>query len=271
MASAQRRFSSRALKTAVCGSVLGLVGAVMVPSAKASLVTLELVPTSIASGTGTITGQNVVMAGPGTINFNIVTVIHGSNGSAADDGTEQFGLSILSDSGGALGLLTAAVQSPFNAATAQNGTPTGTPVGTDIGPDRPASTNNLTTQIFWAQSQSASPVLGTAATTGDFAQVIGTGTYTVDGTLGSTTVDPLPHIDSRSTALGRTIEVEVDGTVYSLNGNGTGIVLSGPGTIPAGAIDTVGGSINVTVAPEPASIGLAGLGGLGMLLRRRRR
>jgi len=210
------------------------------------------------------------MTGAGTVNFNVVTVIHGTNGSAADDGMQNFGFSITSDSGANLGTLAGANVSPFNAATAQPGTPTGNPVGIDLGPDRGVANANLRGQLFWPQSANASPVLGTAATTGDFTQIIGTGTFTVSGgSAGTTQLLPLPHIDTSST-LGKTILLEVDGTTFSLNGNGTGSVLSGPGTIPANAIDTTGGAINVTVTPEPASLGLLGLGGLGLLLRRRR-
>src|SRR5947208_10560434 len=96
MSSAHRMRVSRTLKPAAVDGVLGLAGSI-VPTAKASLVTLQLVPTSVTGGTAV--GQNVTMTGAGTVNFNVVTVIHGTNGSAADDGMQNFGFSITSDSG----------------------------------------------------------------------------------------------------------------------------------------------------------------------------
>lgn len=263
---------SGALKAAVAAGVLGIAGLMAAPSASASVLTVELVPTGASNGV--VSGQTVTMAGPGTINFNVVAVLHSQNTTQTDDGVNQLGLSFQSDSPAVLGNLTTAVLNPtFASGAAQNGTPTNpdgsvaASGGPDIGADRvggPATSG--VSLIFYAQSPNGSAVLGTAGTSGDFAQVVGTGTFNVS-TLGSTNVVPVLHVDSNGLTPGRTEKFTVDGVSYILNGDGHGTVNGVTGT-DATLMNVQG---FVVAAPEPGSLALAGLGGLGLLLRRRRK
>lgn len=267
-----RSHISGALKAAVAAGVLGIAGLVAAPSASASVLTVELVPTSATNGT--VNGQTVNITTTGTINFNIVAVLHSQNSTQTDDGVSQLGLSFQSDSPAVLGNLTTALNSTFAASTAQPGTPTNpdgsvaASGGPDIGSDRVGgpAVNGVAT-IFYAQTPSALASLGTAATSGDFAQIVGTGTFNVS-TLGSTNVVPVLHLDTNTAGPGRTEKFTVDGVSYLLNGDGRGTVGGNLGTDPT-LMNTQG--FSVVAAPEPGSLALAGLGGLGLLLRRRRK
>ena len=263
----QRKPFSKALKAAVAAGAVALMGSVFASSAHASLMTIELVPTSASNGT--LSGQSVALTGPGTINFNIVAVLHGVN--ATTDGMQQASISMLSDSGGVLGQLSAATSPAFTFFLgAQEGTPN---PGVDIGPDRPGqfTDSSLDSQTFFPQSAT----LGTqpaGVASGDASQILGTGTFTVTASSGSTTVQPVLHTEAATNANSEQFLFTLDGNSYALNGNGSGVKNSSPFSDPT-ALDVNGGSFSVTVGstPEPGSLALAGLGGLGLLLRRRRK
>jgi len=266
-----RSHISGALKAAVAASVLSVAGLMAAPSASASVLTVELVPQSATSGT--ISGQTVTISGPGTVNFNIVAVLHSQDATQTNDGVNQLGLSFQSDSPNVIGNLSTALASGWAAPSAQAGTPTNpdgsiaASGGPDIGADRvggPAVSG--TSLIMWAQSPSGAAVLGTAATSGDLSQVIGTGTFTINS-LGSTNVVPVLHVDTNGLTPGRTEKFTVDGVSYILNGDGHGTVGGTLGTDPT-LMNVQGFTV---AAPEPGSLALAGLGGLGLLLRRRRK
>lgn len=264
----QRKPFSKALKAAVAAGAVALMGSVFASSAHASLMTIELVPTSTSSG-GTINGQSVQLPGPGTINYNIVAVLHGVN--AATDGMQQASISMLSDSGGVLGQLSAATSPAFTFFLgAQEGTPN---PGVDIGPDRPGqfTDSSLDTQTFFPQSATLGTVPANV-TSGDASQILGTGTFTVTASNGSTTVQPVLHTEAATNANSEQFLFTLDGVNYALNGNGSGVANGAPFS-SASALDVNGGSFSVTVGstPEPGSLALAGLGGLGLLLRRRRK
>jgi len=264
--------ASRVLKAATAVAVMGLFGLAMAPAAHASLITFELVPTG--SSNGSVNGQSVSLTGPGTINFNIVAVLHNGTDTTADVGLQQAGLSVLSDSGGSLGTLalqTPGTTSPFFNPTNYAGTPSGTPVGTDVGPDQPGVQNQDSTDQFLVGTSNSSAVLGTPDANGDLSQIFGTGTFTVTASSGSTTVIPVVHLDSRTIGPSRLMyHFTQQGNIYDLNGTGAGTensaVLATPISNP---FDTQG--FSVTLTPEPGSLALAGLGGLGLLLRRRRK
>lgn len=271
MASGRKRFSGL-LTAAVSASVAGLIGAVLVPSAKASVITLEAVPVSATNADNspaTVNGQNVTLDGPGTVNYNLVAVVHGGTAAQNTSGVLQLSGSLLSDSGGSLGTLTYANASAFTATT-QEGTPSGTPVGTDIGPDRPGVSNTLRGNTFEPASSNLTYVLGTSSAPGDAAITVGSGTFVVTASSGSTTLQPLFHWDT-SNSFGHTIDFVVGGVDYTLNGNGNGTA-GNTSVNDSTLLDTL--PANVTVGnstPEPGSLALAGLGGLGLLLRRRRK
>jgi len=262
---------SRILKPAAAAAVLGIAGFVMAPSASASMITFELVPQSATNGS--VSGQSVSMNGPGTVNFNILAVFHNGTDTTADVGLQNAKISVTSDSGGSLGLL--ALQTPttgiFAGAANYNGTPTGTPPGTDIGPDQPGVPNNNSTDQYTVATTTFLPNDQAPASNGDLTQQIGTGTFTVSAASGSTTVTPVIHLDSRTSGSGRLVyQFDYQGHFFALNGTGAGnednAVLAQPISNP---FDVQGFSVSLT--PEPGSLALAGLGGLGLLLRRRRK
>lgn len=263
----QRKPFSKALKAAVAAGAVALVGSVLASSAHASLLTIELVPTSASNGT--VTGQSVALTGPGTINYNIIAVLHGVT--AASDGLQSASISMLSDSGGTLGQLSAATSPAFTFFLgAQEGTPN---PGVDIGPDRPGvfTDPSKDTQTFFPQSATLSPVPGNQ-TSGDLSQIIGTGTFNVTASSGSTTVQPVLHTEAVTNANAEQFVFTLAGNSYALNGNGSGTKNNAPFSDPT-SLDVNGGTFSVTVGavPEPGSLALAGLGGLGLLLRRRRK
>lgn len=273
MSSAMRNAVSRILKPAAAAAVLGIAGFVMAPSAKASMITFELVPTSASSGT--VSGQAVNLTGPGTVNFNVVAVLHNGTDTAADVGLQGAGLSILSDSGGSLGTLAMQVPAsgPFLNPVNYVGTPSGTPVGTNVGPDQVGVQNADSTDQFIVGTSSGNSVDAAPNASGDLTQIFGTGTYTVTASSGSTTVIPVIHLDSRTFGGGRLMyHFDWQGHFFQLNGTGAGtedsVALAQPISNP---FDTQGFSVAIQPVPEPGSLALAGLGGLGLLLRRRRK
>jgi len=270
MSSAMRNAVSRILKPAAAAAVLGIAGFVMAPSAKASMVTFEVVPQSASSGT--VSGQNVNLTGPGTVTFNIVAVLHNGTDTTADVGLQGAGLTIRSDSGGSLGTLaltppaTGSFANPANYA----GTPSGSPLGTNIGPDTAGVANADSTDQYLVYTANNVGADAAPNANGDLTQIFGTGTFTVNASSGSTTVTPVIHLDSRTFGSNRLLyHFDLQGHFFQLNGDGSGTEDSAVITPISNPFDVQG--FNVTVAPEPGSLALAGLGGLGLLLRRRRK
>ena len=270
MSSVMRERLSRILKPAAAAAVLGIAGFVMAPSASASMITFELVPQSATNGS--VSGQSVSMSGPGTVNFNILAVFHNGADTTADVGLQNAKISVTSDSGGSMGTL--ALQTPttgiFAGNTDYNGTPSGTPVGTDIGPDRTGVPNNDSLDQYTVATTTGLPNDQAPAANGDLTQQIGTGIFTVGATSGSTTVTPVIHLDSRTTGSGRLVyQFDFQGHFYALNGTGAGTEDLNPLAQPiSNPFDVQGFTVST---PEPGSLALAGLGGLGLLLRRRRK
>lgn len=270
-----RSHISGALKAAVAAGVLGITGLMAAPSANASVMTVELVPQTATSGT--VNGQTVTISGPGTVNFNIYAVLHSQNSTQTDDGVSDIVMSVQTDNPSVIGNTTTTLVSPFNpTGVSQNGTPTnpdGTAasggVGPDVGSDRVGgpTVNGFALEMYAATNNAGNPILGTANTSGDLVEQIGTGTFTITS-LGSTNIVPVLHVDSSGTITGRLEKFQVDGVSYALNGDGHGTVNGVVGTDPT-LMNTQG--FNIVAAPEPGSLALAGLGGLGLLLRRRRK
>lgn len=275
MTSGLRKPASKLIKAAAVAGVIGLVGFVMAPTSDASLMTLSAQPVSVTGGTGTIINSptSVTLVGSGSsVTVNLVAIIHGADSTAIDNGLTGLEGSLLSDSGGSLGTFTFnGYNSQFNG-SGQNPTPTGTPAGTDLGPDRSGSTNSLTGETIAPISTTTNLVTGVGDGSGNLAFTLGSVTYTVTtSSSGTTTIQPLYHVDSRTNSFGRTINFNVAGHQYALNGNGTGFEDSTTAFSDPTSLDTQGFTVNVVGTPEPGSLALAGLGGLGLLLRRRRK
>lgn len=270
MTSGLRKPASKLIKAAAVAGVIGLVGFVLAPTSDASLMTLSAQPVSVTGGT--INGNSVTLNGAGsTVTLNLVAIIHGADATASDNGLTGLEGSLLSDSGGSLGTFTFnGYNAQFSGALPALPAPTGTPPGTDLGPDRPNTTNSSTSQTIAPISTSTNLVTGVGDGSGNLAFTLASITYTYNSSgPGTTTIQPLYHVDSRTNSFGRTINFNVAGHQYALNGNGTGFEDSTTAFSDPTSLDTQG--FTVTVTPEPGSLALAGLGGLGLLLRRRRK
>jgi hypothetical protein len=270
MTSGLRKPASKLIKAAAVAGAIGLVGFVMAPTSDASLLTLSAQPVSV-TGSGSVINSptSVTLGGVGSsVTFNLVGIIHGADQTAADNGMLTSDSSIVTDSGGSLGTLTFnGYNSQFNGSL-QTPAPTGTPPGTDLGPDRVGSTNTSRGTTIAATSTSTFLVTGVGDGSGNLAETLASVTYTLT-VAGTTTIQPVWHVDTITTSSGRTIKFNVAGHSYALNGDGTGFVDSTTSVSDPTALDTQG--FTVTAAPEPGSLALAGLGGLGLLLRRRRK
>ncbi len=271
MTSGLRKPASKLIKAAAVAGVIGLVGFVMAPTSDASLMTLSAQPVSVSGGAINSPTSVTLNSVGSSVTLNLVAIIHGADATAADNGLTGLEGSLLSDSGGSLGTLTFnGYNSQFNG-SGQVPTPTGTPAGTDLGPDRPSTTNSLTGETIAPISTTTNLVTGVGDGSGNLAFTVATITYTAtSSTGGTTTIQPLYHVDSRTNSFGRTINFNVANHQYSLNGNGTGFEDSTTAFSDPTSLDTQGFTVNVAT-PEPGSLALAGLGGLGLLLRRRRK
>jgi len=269
MTSGLRKPASKLIKAAAVAGAIGLVGFVMAPTSDASLLTLSAQPVSVTGGT-IDSPTSVTLNGVGSsVTFNLVGILHGADQTAADNGMLSSDSSIVTDSGGSLGTLTFnGYNSQFNG-SGQLPAPTGTPPGTDLGPDRAGTTNTSRGTTIAATSTTTNLVTGVGDGSGNLAETLASVTYTVTASSGLTTIQPLWHVDTLTSSGARTIQFSVGGHSYALNGNGTGFEDSVTAVSDPTALDTQG--FNVTVAPEPGSLALAGLGGLGLLLRRRRK
>lgn len=274
MTSGLRKPASKLIKAAAVAGAIGLVGFVMAPTSDASLLTLSAQPVSV-TGTGSNINSptSVTLNGVGSsVTFNLVGILHGADQTAADNGMLNSDSSLVTDSGGSLGLLTFnGYNSQFNGSN-QLPSLTGTPPGTDLGPDRVGSTNTLRGTTIAATSTSTNLVTGVGDGSGNLAETLGTITYTVTSSAsGITTIQPVLHVDTLTSSSGQTFKFSVAGHSYALNGNGNGFEDSLTAVSDPTSLDTQGFTVNVVGTPEPGSLALAGLGGLGLLLRRRRK
>ena len=275
MTSGLRKPASKLIKAAAVAGAIGLVGFVMAPTSDASLLTLSAQPVSV-TGTGSNINSptSVTLGGVGSsVTFNLVGILHGADQTAADNGMLNSDSSLVTDSGGSLGLLTFnGYNSSFNGSSGQMPSLTGTPPGTDLGPDRVGSANSSRGNTIAATSTSTQLVTGVGDGSGNLAETLASVTYTVTSSAnGTTTIQPVLHVDSFTSSAGQTFKFNVAGHQYALNGNGVGFEDNATNFNDSTALDTQGFTVNVVGTPEPGSLALAGLGGLGLLLRRRRK
>jgi len=220
------------LRKFVSGAALSAAALFGVSQANASLV-VSLVPTS----------GNTTNVAPGTVvNFNVVATITGDG--TTDSLTSLYG-AVTSTPGGPVGNAGNFVpNSAFNNNNSQNGTQqdlNGLP-GLDLGNNNSAVTTDW---IFLRVPDATNPASGTDPAT----FTLGTVQFTVTAAnAGTTTVQWVPRT-------GTTAAQWHEGTALKTGSSGS--YTAGPG-------------VAVTAAPEPGSLALLGLGGFGLLLRRRR-
>jgi len=249
------RSSLRAKFVRAAVAAIGLAGLSTV--AHAGLV-VDLVPTG-GTGDALINGKTVTVGTAGdVIHFNIVATVSGADAAANEGMQTAFGSAVSTPgSGGAQGNFSAAVPvSPFNGANSFGGTVqdlNGLP-GLDVG------SNNAASSADWIELRSNSSTAGTGASdTSTF--LLGTIDFTVTAAPGAgstTTLSWLPRAGGATTAGGIWTQ---DGQVAN---NTTGTLAGHGGSY------TGGSAVSIVAAPEPGSLALLGLGGLGLLLRRRR-
>jgi len=252
-------------------AALGAMGLFTASSARASLVTFDLEATGI-SGAGTVVDlHNVVGAAAGDqISLNVYAVLHGAT-NASTDGTIQFVGNINSSNGGLLGNVGGTtVNSSFHGTGFQAGTQVDSDNDTDLGIGSEATygqgaSDAVTGNTYFAAvspgALTLAPVTGTPDASNDLKQLLGTAVFTVTGSGGSTTLTWFPHLKTDGLASAKNDQRFVEGgTTFQLNGTAGGTPTNFDFS-----------TVNVTAAPEPGSLALAGIGAAGLLLRRRRK
>jgi len=246
-----RSFAKKVLGAGVATALLGLS-----PLAKGSLV-VDLVPTSGSSGV-LVNGSTVTVNNVGdVVHFNVVATVTGQDANPNNDGL-QAAFGNISGSGTNIGSFagTAGTTSTFAAGslfsgTVQKGFPQdlgsgGVDLGFKVGTDSDVTR--------WVEARAGSVVSSSgnaiSQTGGSSSFLLGTVDWvkTVAG-VGTENVHWTPRISIN------TVWNEDGGT--NSNGSNSANYLAGPG-------------VTIAATPEPGSLALLGLGGLGLLLRRRR-
>jgi len=254
---------SRGLKAAAAAAVLASIGG-FASSANASVL-FDLVATGGNGATVSNGGKTVTIdpnAANPTVTFQINAVFPNANSNQGDDGLTQAVGSLVGNFGGGgsvHGVLTGQNLAPFQGLGTSTGSAVVSGSDTNVGSDTAFGTAATDGTQFQADSTSGSPVLGPASTAGAFVELFGTATYTINkvtSAQGSSLVQYIAHTTAATGAASHIQQFESDGTQSFVNGSS--------------ALVGIGTPVTVSLTPEPGTLAVLGLGGMGLLLRRRR-
>jgi len=262
---ANRNRFVRRLKAAAVVGVFGLVGGSLASNANAALITFDMVATG-GSGVVVSNGGKTVTVNSGAVNPTVTVELDAlfpnTDNNQGNDGLTQAVGSVVSNFGGGgslTGTFVAQLVPAFQGLGASPGAPVaGTPTGsTNVGSDTAYGTASTDGTQFQADSSnSGSPQLGPTGVSGVFRETFGTATFSISSSgAGSTVLQFIPHTTSASGVASHIQQFTSDGTATFVNGNNANVALNG--------------GVTVSAVPEPGSLALLGLGGLGLLRRRR--
>ena len=244
---------------AAAAAVLGLAA-----SSQAALLTYDVrvATTGNSAGVVRLGPKAATVSGVGdVVTLELFGILDDGNldGVTTNDGISAAGGSFRSGVGGMLGNMgNGDVEDVFRGTGFSNGTPQNLDADTDVDLGSTASDPaqiNAGNAFFSARTTNgSSPVQGTSL-------LLGTATFTVTSLdLAGTTINFFPAVLSTGVPAQRNSHIfTIDGTAFTRTGAG------------ATAAD-VGSGPNVVISaiPEPATLGLATVAGLGLLARRRR-
>lgn len=220
-------------------------------ASQAALLTYDVRAVGGSSGVTVNNAKSVTVSGAGNVvQFELYGVLQATN--AATSGITAAGGSILSGTGGLLGSIgNGAIPSNFQGPGFTAGAQADLDGDSDL--DLGSNTTNSSPNFFIDRSSA-----GTSPTFG-ISLLLGTFSFTVGGTDGSTTLNFRPALLTTGTAATRNYHnFQIDGVTTATNGSDAALVAA---AAPV--------SIGYSAVPEPTT--LAALAGLGAVALRRRR